>query len=64
MDFRKVPKWHETKTDIEFIELTKKLMAYLADYHNPHTIIIIESTNAQIFEGVKSTGEILDFIKD
>lgn len=53
----------ETKDDI-FTELCKPLMKYLAENHHPHTKIILESNFAELVEGVKTTGQIDDFVVD
>lgn len=47
-----------------FDSLSDMGIKYMAEEHHPHMILIITSTNAQIFEGVKSTGEVLKYIKD
>jgi hypothetical protein len=50
--------------DDAFTELCKPLMKYLAENHHPHTKIILESNFAELVEGVKTTGQIDDFIVD
>jgi hypothetical protein len=54
----------EKKEIMEFEALARPLMEYLTDKHCPHSLIIITDTNAKIFDGVMSTGEILDYVKD
>lgn len=46
-----------------FEQLSKLLIKYLAENHNPHTTIIVTSTSAELVEGKMciSTNE---FIKD
>jgi hypothetical protein len=46
-----------------FEEAVKPLMKYLADNHNPHTVVVVESNSAEILQGIKAvvTDE---FIKD
>lgn len=46
-----------------FEEAVKPLMKYLSENHNPHTSVIVTSTNAELVGGIKSfiTEE---FIKD
>ena len=49
-----------------FDEVVRVIMKHLANpekYH-PHHRVIIDSTNAELFEGKQSTGQILDYIKD
>jgi hypothetical protein len=48
----------------EFEAVVRPVMKYLADNYNPHVIMLINSTNAQLLEGLRSTGEIMDYIKD
>ena len=57
----------DSKKDTErdpFETIVRPVMKYLADHHHPHVTIVITSTNAQLVEGIKSTGEIMDYIKD
>lgn len=53
-----------TKPATDFESLAKPLIKYLCENHHPHCTIIVTSTGAELLEGVKHTGEILDFIKD
>lgn len=48
----------------EFLEVVHPVMEYLAKNHHPHTTAIITSTNGQLMEGLKGTGEIMDYIED
>jgi hypothetical protein len=48
----------------EFEELSRAMMRYLNDNHHPHVTVIITPTNAQLMEGIQSTGEIMDYVKD
>jgi hypothetical protein len=50
--------------DDAFTELCKPLMKYLAENHHPHTQIIVESNLAVMYEGLKSTGHINDYLVD
>jgi len=54
---------NESKELLEFIEITKPVIKYLAENHHPHHTIIITNTNAELLEGKMATGEILDYIK-
>ena len=36
----------------EFKQAVEVVMKYLAENHHPHTIITIDSTSAQVYEGV------------
>ncbi|WP_234111393.1 hypothetical protein [Chryseobacterium sp. R2A-55] len=48
----------------DFDDCAKVLIKYLAENHHPHMTVIVTSTNAHLFEGVTSTGEVLEYIKD
>jgi hypothetical protein len=48
----------------EFEKITRPLIKWLAENHNPHCAIVVTNTNAELIEGKMSTGEILDYIKD
>lgn len=52
------------KKNIEFESLVRPLMKYLSENYNPHVQVIITQTNAELVEGIMSTGEILDYIID
>lgn len=52
-----------TKED-EFESLVRPIIKYINDNYNPHTIIIVSATEAQIFKGYESTGEVLNDVKD
>ena len=47
-----------------FTGACKPLMKYLSEKHHPHTTVIVTNTNAQLLEGVTTTGEITEFLKD
>ena len=48
----------------EFEEIARIMMRYLCEKYHPHISVIITPTNAELLEGLKSTGEILDYVKD
>lgn len=48
----------------DFDDCAKVLIKYLAENHHPHMTVIVTSTNAQLLEGVTTTGEITEFLKD
>ena len=52
------------KKNESFKEVVRPCIHFLATNHHPHTIININCTNAQIYKGVKSTGQILDYLID
>ncbi|ROI03688.1 hypothetical protein EGI16_10770 [Chryseobacterium sp. G0240] len=58
----KVKYWFdEIKT---FEDSSKVLIKYLCKKHHPHTTVIVTSTNSELLEGTKSTGKVLEFLKD
>jgi hypothetical protein len=48
----------------EFTKVVRPVMKWLCENHHPHTSIIIDGTNAQLLEGLASTGQIMDYVKD
>jgi hypothetical protein len=55
----------EFEKEAEFEEVARVVMKYLADskkYH-PHHRVIIDSLNAELLEGEKSTGQVMDYVK-
>ena len=53
----------ETKEKIsEFEEVVKPIMKFLCENYHPHVTVIITPTNAELFEGKMSTGQILDYL--
>lgn len=40
------------------------LIKYLAENHHPHVTAIVTGIGAEILEGIKSTGQVMDYIKD
>lgn len=47
-----------------FNEAVRPVIKWLNDNMNPHATVIITPTNAELVEGVMSTGKVLDYIKD
>lgn len=48
----------------DFKEAVLPLIKWLAENKNPHAKVIVTCTDAQLLEGIRSTGEILDYVKD
>ena len=48
----------------QFEEVTRPVIKWLCENVHPHHVVIITPTNAQLFEGQCSTGEIMDYVKD
>ena len=49
---------------IEFDDISHLMIKWLCDHCHPHVSVIITSTNAELLEGVASTGEIMDYVHD
>jgi len=50
--------------DAEFEEVARQLMKHMAEKYHPHHSAIVTSTNAELLEGEKSTGETMDYVPD
>jgi len=48
----------------EFEEKVRPVIEWLNDNCHPHVTVLIDCTNAQLMEGLCSTGEIFDYLKD
>ena len=48
----------------EFEKVTRPVIKFMNDNCHPHVSVIVTPTNAELLEGVCSTGEILDYVKD
>jgi len=48
----------------EFEQIVRPVIQFLNDNYHPHTQIIVTPTSAELTEGVYSTGQILDYVKD
>lgn len=47
-----------------FEELARPLIKYLCENYHPHVTIIITPTSAELLEGLKSIGNVDDYIRD
>jgi len=47
-----------------FEEAARPLIKWIAENHHPHVKVIVTPTGAELVEGLRTTGEILDYIKD
>lgn len=54
----------ETESEVAFEDAAKPLIKWLCENHHPHVTAIVTCTNAELLEGIKSTGKILDYVKD
>lgn len=48
----------------EFEAACRPLMKYMAEHHHPHVAAIVTNTHGELFEGLKSTAQITEYIKD
>lgn len=54
-----------TKKKVDaFTKAALPLIKYLNKNHHPHCTIIVTQTNAELLEGVRTTGEILKYVRD
>jgi hypothetical protein len=54
------------ESSAEFEEIARVMIKHLANpekYH-PHFRVVMDSTNAELLEGNKSTGKVMDYITD
>lgn len=47
-----------------FEEVVRPVIKWLNDNYHPHVTVIITPTNAELVEGIQSTGRIMDYVKD
>jgi 7-cyano-7-deazaguanine synthase in queuosine biosynthesis len=47
-----------------FEEVAREMMRLLAEQYHPHVTSIITSTQAELVEGLKATGQITEYLKD
>ena len=55
------------ESQAEFEEIARVMMKHLKernDLYHPHMTVIIDCTNAELLEGNKSTGKVMDYVKD
>lgn len=48
----------------EFIALCRPLLKFLCENCHPHVTVIVTPTDAQLMEGICSTGQIMDYVQD
>jgi len=48
----------------EFEDVVRPVIKYLCENHHPHVTVIISPTNAELLEGKKTTGQIMDYVVD
>lgn len=53
-----------TAHDQTFEEAVRPLIKWLAENKNPHAKVIVTNIGAELVEGIRSTGEIMDYVKD
>lgn len=47
-----------------FDAAARPLIKWLCENCHPHTTIVVTPTNAELLEGVVSTGKVLDYVRD
>jgi hypothetical protein len=47
-----------------FEEAARPLMKYMCDHHHPHVSVIVTPVSAELLEGMRSTGKIMDYVRD
>lgn len=52
------------KNKLNFDSVVMPVIKYLCENHHPHVTVIITPTNAELLEGLKTTRQIMDFVKD
>lgn len=55
---------NETTNAPTFEEIVRPVIAWLKGQGHPHFTLIITPTSAELLEGKRSTGKILDYVKD
>lgn len=48
----------------EFEQVVRPVIKWLNENMHPHVTVIVTPTNAELLEGVRSTGQIMDYVKD
>lgn len=48
----------------KFEELARPMIKYLCENYNPHVTVIITPTTAELLSGLKSIGQVCDYILD
>lgn len=51
-------------TKHSFEQVCRPVIKWLNDNQHPHVTVIITPTNAELTEGIQSTGRIMDYVKD
>lgn len=64
LDRRQAKGCRPEKTYDEFTQACRPLMQYMAENHHPHHKAVVTNTDAELLEGVKTTGRVMDYIKD
>ncbi len=62
--FKAGAEWASVTQNESFEGAAMHLIKYLCENHHPHATVIVTQTGAELLEGVKTTGEILDYLKD
>lgn len=52
------------ESKIDFESVVRPVIKYLCENHHPHVKVVITPTNAELLEGKKSSGLIMDYVVD
>jgi hypothetical protein len=55
---------NEKSKQESFDEVVLPVIKWLCENSHPHSTILVTPTNAELLEGIISTGEVTEFIKD
>jgi histidinol dehydrogenase len=63
---RAIEEIKEIEKDAEFEEIARAMMKHLGqgEKYNPHHTVIITNSTAELVEGVRSVGQIMDYVPD
>lgn len=64
MDNVKIRVHGEKLNKNKFEELARPMLKYLCENYHPHVSVIITPTSAELLEGLKSIGNVEDYLRD
>lgn len=48
----------------DFEAVVRPVLKYLCENHHPHVTVIITPTTAELLEGLKTIGQVMDYVPD
>lgn len=54
----------EELNESKFEELARPMLKYLCENYHPHVTVVITPTSAELLEGLKTIGNVDDYIRD